>query len=149
MNQTYTELTRALHKARIESQVADAELKILCDYFEAEVKPKKDAAKQLAKVSVEAKATLVEYAKLAYKTGTLDIDGPVKMNNSTEIVIDQAKALAWARIKMQEAIIEVVDETLLKPLAKRHPEWATITESKKPIVASDLSKFVKEDVKPT
>jgi hypothetical protein len=142
MNETYKELTKALYKARIESQVADNELKSIRDTFEAEVKPKKETAKQLAKAAEDAKTALTDYAKEAYQTSTLDDDGPVKMNNSTEIVIDEVKAMAWARVKMPDAIIETLDMATLKLLAEKHPEWATVTKGKKPIVATDLSKFV-------
>lgn len=144
MNKTYLELTKALHKARIENQVAQVELKVLHEYFEAEISPKKELAKQLAKAEVDAKTALTDYAKLAYKAGTLDADGSVKMNNSTVIQIDQTKALAWARVHMPIAIIEIVDEAMLKPHAKNNPDWAVVIETKKPFVASDLSKYIKD-----
>ena len=142
MNETYKELTKTLHKARLESQTVDDELKAIRESFEAEISPKKETAKQLAKVATDAKAALTEYAKLADQTGTLEKDGPVTMKNMTEIKIDQAKALAWARINMKVAIVEVVNEDLLKPLAEDNPEWATINKVRKPNVASDLTKFV-------
>ena len=144
MNETYMELTKTLYKARIESQTANDELKVIRESFEAELSPKKETAKRLTKSEVEAKTALIDYAKLAYKTGTLDADGPVKMNNSTVIQIDRVKALAWARVNMPIAIIETVDEELLKPHTKNNPDWAEVIETKKPIVATDLSRFVKD-----
>lgn len=142
MNYTYKELTKALHNARTEQQVVDDELKQLRDEFEAEIAPKKEIAKALAKSASDAKTALTEYARLADSAGTLEKDGPVTMKNMTEIKIDQAKALEWARANMKVAIVEMVDENLLKPLAEDHPEWAIINKVRKPNVAADLSKFV-------
>lgn len=143
MNETYKELTKTLHKARLESQTADDELKAIRESFEAEISPKKETAKQLAKVATDAKAALTEYAKLADQTGTLDSDGPVQMKNMPEIKIDKVKALAWAKVNMPIAIIESVDEKLLKPIAEKGgQEWATVKKIPTPYVASDLTKFV-------
>lgn len=147
MNETYLELTKALYQARIDNQVAQDELKALREAFELEIAPKKELAKQSAKAETDAKNALTEYAKLAYQTGTLEADGPVKMNNSTIITIDQAKALAWAKVNMPVAVIETVEVELLKPLAEMHPEWAVVTKTKKPMVATDLSKFVEQEAK--
>lgn len=142
MNETYKELTKALHKAITESQAVEDELKAMRESFEAELSPKKETAKKLADAAREAKTRLTDYAMLAYQSGTLEKDGPVSMKNMTSIKIDQAKALAWAKVNMPVAIVESVDEKLLKSLADRNPEWATVTVDPKPFVASDLSKFV-------
>lgn len=144
MNETYKELTKALHNARTEQQAADDELKALRESFEAEISPKKEIAKALAKVATDAKTALTEYAKLASSTGTLDPDGPVQMKNMPEIKIDQVKALAWAKVNMPFAIVESIDEKLLKPIAKNGgQEWATVKEIPTPYVATDLTPFVK------
>ena len=144
MNDTYKELTKALHNARIEQQIADDELKYLRESFEAEISPKKEIAKQLSKTASDAKTALTEYARLASSTGTLEPDGPVTMKNMPEIKIDQAKALEWAKVNMPYAILESVDEKLLKPIAEKgDQEWATVKKIPTPYVASDLTKYVK------
>ena len=64
--------------------------------------------------------------------------------NSTSVKIDEAKALEWARVNMPVAISEVLDLKMVEEWAKKNPkaaEFATITESKKANIASDLSKF--------
>ena len=143
MNETYKELTKALHNARIEQQVVDDELKYLRESFEAEIAPKKEVAKALAKTASDAKTALTEYAKLADQTGTLDADGPVQMKDMPQIKIDQVKALAWAKVNMPYAILETVDEKLLKPIAERGgQEWAIVKKIPTPYVAADLSKYV-------
>ena len=143
MNETYKELTKALHIARTDQQIVDDELKQLRDGFEAEIAPKKEIAKALAKTASDAKVALTEYARLADSTGTLDKDGPVTMKNMPEIKIDQVKALAWAKVNMPFAIIETVDEKLLKPIAEKgDQDWATVKKIPTPYVAADLSKYV-------
>lgn len=144
MNDIYKELTKSLYNAVNAQQTVDDELKALRESFEAEISPKKETAKKLSAIANDAKTALTEYARLAHQAGLLDKDGPVTMKNMTSIKIDQVKALAWAKVNMPVAIIESVDEKLLKALADKNPEWATVTVEPKPFVASDLGKFVGE-----
>jgi len=142
MNELYKELTKTLHNAQLASKVMEDELIALRADFEAEISPKKEAAKRLSAEADKAKKSLTEYAITANKAGLLDEDGPVKMKDMTVTEIDQDKAMEWAKTNMPVAIIVTLDEALLKPLAEKHPEWAKVSKVPKPFVASDLTKFV-------
>ena len=64
--------------------------------------------------------------------------------NSTEVTIDEEKALVWAKVNMAAAVSEVVDKKMLTDFAKSNPNaapYAVITEGKDVRIASDLGKF--------
>lgn len=63
--------------------------------------------------------------------------------DSTEIVIDDEKALAWAKENMRAAVSEIVDKKMLTDFAKKNPgaaPYAVITDGKDARIASDLGK---------
>ena len=65
--------------------------------------------------------------------------------NTTVVVLDQDKALAWAKKYMPLAVIESLDEAPIKDWVKRYPEYgkeiAKIEEKKVAKIAKDLTKF--------
>ena len=143
MNETYKALITSLHTARLQSMEAENNLKAAKKSFEEEIAPIKNRAKALSEIAEKLKVDISNYALAAGEKGVLDADGPVTLKNATDVVIDQAKALEWAKVNMPVAVITMVNETLLAPFVKDHPEWATVTTYKKPNVAADLTKYVK------
>lgn len=145
MNEKYLALTMAYHNALTESQAVENEIKSLREAFEDEISAKRDIAKQLSEKTAEAKKALGEYALKAHEDGTLEPGGSVQIKQMPEYIIDDEKALAWARVNFPVAVVESVNKKLLKPLLEDKDakyDWGSYKRVATPYVASNLSKYL-------
>jgi hypothetical protein len=144
----FIELVKALRNARTyrdnllkEKNILDEKIKETSEYkaYSKVADTHKKYADKVLELEQQLRKELEDYP---------DYEPPVKaawLVKTTNVILDNEKALAWARKYMPVAIIETLDEKLIKDWVKANPEYGKeigkIEEKKVAKIAKDLTKF--------